>query len=52
MAHIDTAVKMVIDYIVTNGLYSFQSLAEETQTKLLSAYGASFEGKVNAGLQL
>lgn len=52
MAHIDKAVGMVIEYIITNGLYNFQSLAEETQAKLISAYGKGFEKKVNAGLPL
>jgi len=52
MAGINTAVGMVVEYIVSAGLYSFKSLAEETQQKLINAYGASFEEKVNAQLTL
>lgn len=52
MASINTAVIMVVDYIVSAGLYSFKSLAEETQQKLISAYGANFEHQVNAKLTL
>ncbi len=52
MAQVDTAVGMVIDYIVSAGLYSFKSLADETQSKLIEAYGEDFENKVNARLAL
>lgn len=52
MAGISTAVSMVVEYIVTTGLYSFKSLAEETQQKLINAYGAEFEHQVNAQLSL
>lgn len=52
MANLSTAVGLVVEYIVTNGLYSFKSLAEETQQKLISAYGEKFEEKVNSQLVL
>ena len=52
MAGVNTAVKLVVEYIVSTGLYSFKSLAEETQEKLISAYGLEFESQVNAQLQL
>ena len=52
MAWISTAVTMVTEYIVALGLYSFKSLTEETQRKLISAYGSDFEQKVNAQLTM
>ena len=52
MANINTAVIMVVDYIVSAGLYNFKSLAEETQQRLINAYGAGFENQVNARLTL
>lgn len=52
MANINTAVGLVVEYIVSCGLYSFKSLAEETQQKLINAYGVEFENRVNAQLQL
>ena len=52
MANVSTAVGLVVEYIVTNGLYSFKSLAEDTQQELIKAYGASFEDQVNAQLIL
>lgn len=52
MAGINKAVGMVVEYIVATGLYSFKSLAEETQQKLIDAYGADFEHRVNAQLSL
>ena len=52
MAGINTAVTMGVEYIVSAGLYSFKSLAEETQQKLIHAYGAGFEHQVNARLSL
>jgi hypothetical protein len=52
MASINTAVNIVVDYIVTTGLYNFKSLAEETQQKLINAYGSEFECQVNAQLSL
>ena len=47
MANINTAVAMVVEYIVSCGLYNFKSLAEETQQKLVNAYGKDFETQVN-----
>ena len=44
------AIATVIKYIITNELYSFQSLSEETQKKLVGAYGPSFGKQVNKGL--
>lgn len=52
MAQPNIAVAMVVEYIVTSGLYSFKSLAEETQQKLIGAYGKDFESQVNAQLAL
>lgn len=52
MANISMAVKMVVEFIQENELYSFQSLAEDTQEKLLDTYGSSFESKVNSCLNL
>ena len=52
MANVNTAVGLVVDYILSCGLYSFKSLAEETQQKLIHAYGTDFENRVNAQLQL
>ena len=39
----------VTEYIITNELYSFQSLSEETQDKL-GAYGPNFGQQVNINL--
>ena len=50
MAHISKAVFMVVEYIISNELYNFQSLASETQERLISAYGFNFEAKVNKEL--
>ena len=52
MASVNKAIGMVVEYIVYCGLYNFKSLAEETQQKLVSAYGADFEHQVNARLTL
>ena len=52
MANVSTAVGLVVEYIVTNGLYSFKSLTEDTQRELIKAYGTSFEDQVNAQLIL
>ena len=40
----------VTEYIITNELYSFQSLSEETQDKLIGAYGPNFGQQVNINL--
>lgn len=50
MAHVSKAVFMVVEYIISNELYNFQSLASETQERLISAYGSNFEAKVNKEL--
>ena len=50
MAHVSKAVFMVVEYIITNELYNFQSLANETQERLIQAYGSNFEAKVNKEL--
>lgn len=52
MTNLNMAVGMVVEYIVTAGLYNFKSLAEETQQRLINAYGTSFESQVNARLPL
>lgn len=46
------AVKTVVDYIVSGGLYNFKSLEERTQQRLINAYGEDFETLVNAELKL
>ena len=46
------AVAMVVNFIQENELYSFQSLAEETQAKLIGTYGQAFETAVNGCLNL
>ena len=50
MAHVSKAVFMVVEYIISNELYNFQSLASETQERLISAYGSNCEAKVNKEL--
>lgn len=52
MADINTAIGMVVDYIISLGLYSFKSLSDETQNKLEKTYGKDFGKKVNAQLSL
>ena len=44
------AILMVVNFIEENELYNFQSLAEETQAKLISTYGTAFESAVNGCL--
>lgn len=50
MASFENAVSMVANYIVSNDLYNFQSLSEDSQQKLISAYGKEIESCVNAQL--
>lgn len=50
MAHVSKAIIMVVEYIVSNELYNFQSLATETQERLKKAYGSNFETQVNKAL--
>ena len=50
MAHISKAVFMVVEYIVSNELYNFQSLSMETQERLMTAYGSNFKLQVNKAL--
>lgn len=50
MAHINKAVFMVVEYIVSNELYNFQSLSMEAQERLTTAYGSNFELQVNKTL--
>ena len=50
MAHVSKAVFMVVEYIISNELYNFQSLTSETQERLISAYRSNFEAKVNKEL--
>ena len=50
MAHISKAVFMVVEYIVSNELYNFQSLSMETQERLTTTYGSNFETQVNKEL--
>lgn len=52
MANINIATAMVVNYIVTNELYNFKSLTEETQQKLINVYGVDIEHYVNAQLSL
>ena len=44
------AVAMVANFIRENELYSFKSLTESTQKKLINTYGADIETKVNMSL--
>ena len=44
------AVNTVVEYIVSNELYNFQSLASETKERLINAYGSNFETQVNKTL--
>ena len=44
------AVNTVVEYIVSNELYNFQSLSMETQERLTTAYGSNFELQVNKTL--
>ena len=50
MAHVSKAVFMVVEYIISNELYNFQSLASETKERLINAYGSNFETQVNKEL--
>ncbi len=50
MANLSSAVFMVAEFIIKNELYNFKSLAEETQQKLINAYGKGFEQEVNQRL--
>lgn len=50
MTNVTSAVIMVVEFIVEHELYNFKSLAEETQERLISAYGSSFEQRVNQSL--
>lgn len=50
MAHVNTAVAMVVEYIISNELYNFRSLTTNTQKRLKRAYGSNFETKVNKAL--
>lgn len=52
MANVSTAVGMVVEYIVSAGLFNFKSLEEGTQRALIGAYGANFEHQVNAQLTM
>jgi hypothetical protein len=52
MAQKHKAVDMVVDYIIANHLYSFESLSDETQEKLANAYGEDFGNSVNRRLEL
>ena len=44
------AVITVVEYIISNELYNFQSLASETKKRLINAYGSNFETQVNKEL--
>lgn len=52
MANIETAIGMVVDYIISCGLYSFKSLSDDTQKRLKGTYGKDFGKKVDAQLSL
>ena len=47
---LNQAVVTVVEYIISNELYNFQSLASETKERLINAYGSNFETKVNKEL--
>ena len=44
------AVITVVEYIISNELYNFQSLSMETQKRLTTTYGSNFETQVNKEL--
>ena len=44
------AVNTVVEYIISNELYDFQSLSMEAQERLTTAYGSNFETQVNKEL--
>ena len=44
------AIGIVVNFIRENELYSFKSLAESTQQKLINTYGTDIEVKVNMSL--
>ena len=44
------AVITVVEYIIANELYNFQSLSEEAQKRLVSVYGPNFGKQVNISL--
>jgi hypothetical protein len=44
------ATAMVVEFILSSGLYDFNSLEESTQKRLITAYGPSIESDVNKGL--
>lgn len=46
------AVITVINYIIENELYSFKSLSDNAQQRLIEAYGPTFGEQVNRGLGL
>lgn len=50
MAHVNKAVLMVVEYIISNELYDFQSLSMKAQERLTTAYGSNFELQVNKTL--
>ena len=47
---LNQAVSTVVEYIVSNELYNFQSLSVEAQERLTTAYGSNFELQVNKTL--
>ena len=44
------AIITVVKYIIENELYSFKSLSDNAQKRLIDAYGPTFEEQVNKGL--
>lgn len=44
------AIITVVEYIISNELYNFQSLSMETQERLTTTYGSNFETQVNKEL--
>jgi hypothetical protein len=52
MLDLNGAVATVTKYILEMGLYSFQSLSDETQERLEKSYGTDFGSKVDAQLSL
>ena len=47
---LNRAVVTVVEYIISNELYNFQSLSMETQERLTTTYGSNFETQVNKEL--
>ena len=52
MVQLNKAVLAVARYIISNELYSFKSLSDKTQERLVKRYGSKFEIDVNKAIGL